>query len=119
MASHRHRGGLRAARERMRMSQRALADRVGQSYVTINRYETGRVSPTVEHALVIAQALGTGVEALFSADHTNEDMMEMASGVAATGLQMEAPAIEALKDDLYRIYDETLALRLMRPDVNG
>src|SRR4051812_5697551 len=112
MAQNRRRGRLRAARERAQISQRALADRVGQSYVTINRYETGRLRPTVEHALAIAQALHTSVEALFGAERTDEDVIEMANDVRITGLQIEAPAIEALKDDLYRIYDDTLALRL-------
>ena len=36
-----HREGMRAARLRARISQQKLANEVGQSYVTISRYESG------------------------------------------------------------------------------
>lgn len=56
---------MRAARLRAGISQQKLADEVGQSYVTISRYESGQSEPSVSHALAIARALGTTVEDAF------------------------------------------------------
>jgi putative transcriptional regulator len=56
---------MRAARLRAGLTQQELADEVGQSYVTISRYEGGQSEPSVSHALAIARALGTTVEDAF------------------------------------------------------
>ena len=60
------------------MSQQKLADEVGQSYVTISRYEAGANEPYVSHAIAIARALGTTVEDLFGADPMNDTSKEEA-----------------------------------------
>jgi putative transcriptional regulator len=59
---------MRAARLKAGISQQQLADEVGQSYVTISRYESGQSEPSVSHALAIARALGTTVENAFGDD---------------------------------------------------
>src|SRR3954454_2671409 len=56
---------MRAARLKVGISQEQLALEVGQSYVTISRYESGVSEPSVSHALAIARALGTTVENVF------------------------------------------------------
>ena len=38
---------LKQYREKMFLSQRDLADELGVSYVTINRWETGKFDPTI------------------------------------------------------------------------
>lgn len=67
MASE-NREGMRGARLRAGISQQKLAEEVGQSYVTISRYESGQSEPSVSHALAIARALGTTVEDAFGDD---------------------------------------------------
>lgn len=39
---------LKQYREKMFLSQRDLADELGVSYVTINRWETGKFDPTLK-----------------------------------------------------------------------
>ena len=39
---------LKQYREKMFLSQRDLADELGVSYVTINRWETGKFDPTIK-----------------------------------------------------------------------
>lgn len=56
---------LRRARERARLSQAELADRVGVSRQLIGNAEAGRHAPAVDTALRIAAVLGESVEALF------------------------------------------------------
>lgn len=48
------------------MSQEQLAEVAGVSQSEISAIETGKVTPTVYVALVLAHALATTVEALFS-----------------------------------------------------
>ena len=69
---------LRAARQKAGISQQRLADEVGQSYVTISRYESGESEPSVSHAIAIARALGTTVEAAFGDDRTDNTIKEEA-----------------------------------------
>ncbi len=51
--------------ERDELSQQRLAEMVGVSRQTIVAIERGDYSPSVKLALLLAQALGTTVEALF------------------------------------------------------
>ena len=39
---------LKQYREQMFLSQRDLADELGVSYVTVNRWETGKFDPTIK-----------------------------------------------------------------------
>ena len=39
---------LKQYREKMLLSQRDLVDELGVSYVTINRWETGKFNPTIK-----------------------------------------------------------------------
>ena len=39
---------LKQYREKMFLSQRDLADELGVSYVTINRWDTGKFDPTIK-----------------------------------------------------------------------
>ena len=51
--------------ERGELSQQALADMVGVSRQTIVSIERGDYAPSVKLALLLAEKLGTTVEALF------------------------------------------------------
>lgn len=57
---------LKAARKLRGLSQHALADRLGMGYVSVNRWENGVQSPTLETIVRIAEALQVTPEALLS-----------------------------------------------------
>ncbi len=59
---------LRAVREQRRLSQQALAQRVGISRQSLSAIEAGRHSPSVAHALRLATTLRCSVEDLFAPD---------------------------------------------------
>lgn len=56
---------LRVIRKEMGMSQEELARRMGMSYMTIRRWETGQRSPRAEEIKRLAAILGVGEEALW------------------------------------------------------
>lgn len=56
---------LKAERERLDLTQAALAERIGVSRKTINTVENGVFVPSTILALKLAAALGRPVEALF------------------------------------------------------
>lgn len=58
-------GLLRSWRERRGWSLRELGERSGVSYVTIQRIEAGRMSPTVGTLEKLARALGIEARDLF------------------------------------------------------
>lgn len=57
---------VREYRERVEMTQQALADQIGAGRVTINRIEHGRQVPTLDIASRIAGALGASLDELFA-----------------------------------------------------
>ncbi|PTS88878.1 transcriptional regulator [Sphingomonas sp. HMWF008] len=59
---------LKAERERLELTQAALAERVGVSRKTINTVENGVFIPSTILALKLAAALDRPVEALFRLD---------------------------------------------------
>lgn len=59
---------LKAERERLDLTQAALAERVGVSRKTINTVENGVFIPSTILALKLAAALDRPVEALFRLD---------------------------------------------------
>jgi putative transcriptional regulator len=59
---------LKAERERLDLTQAALAERIGVSRKTINTVENGIFVPSTILALKLAAALGRPVEALFRLD---------------------------------------------------
>ena len=59
---------LKAERERLDLTQAALAERVGVSRKTINTVENGVFVPSTILALKLAAALGRPVESLFRLD---------------------------------------------------
>ena len=56
---------LKQDRERLGLTQAALAERIGVSRKTVNTVENGVFVPSTILALKLAQALGRPVEALF------------------------------------------------------
>jgi putative transcriptional regulator len=62
------RNTLKAERERLDLTQAALAERVGVSRKTINTVENGVFVPSTILALKLAAALDRPVEALFQLD---------------------------------------------------
>lgn len=59
---------LKDERDRLGLTQAALAERVGVSRKTINTVENGIFVPSTILALKLAAALGRSVEALFRVD---------------------------------------------------
>ena len=59
------RNRLKAERERLGLTQAALAERVGVSRKTINTVENGVFVPSTILALKLARAVGRSVEAIF------------------------------------------------------
>jgi DNA-binding XRE family transcriptional regulator len=57
-----------AARRRARLSQQALAEKIGAGRQSIARIEAGRQMPSVEIALAISHALGESAESLFGGE---------------------------------------------------
>lgn len=57
---------LRVARAGLRLTQEALARRIGVSRQTINAIEAGKYVPSTVLALKLAQVFGQSVEQLFA-----------------------------------------------------
>lgn len=75
-------GRLKKARESKGLFQRDVADFVGITQSTVNRYETDGVkAPQIKHLELFAKFYGTTVEELtsnpYSLDHIPEELMEM------------------------------------------
>lgn len=62
-------GLVRQWRERRGWSLRELGSRAGVSYVTLQRIETGAMSPTVATLEKVARALGVTARDLFPRGH--------------------------------------------------
>ena len=56
---------LRALREKMNVSQAKLAKEIGVTQATVNRYETGRATPTVETLLWYAEHFDVSLDYIF------------------------------------------------------
>lgn len=69
---------LKAAREMRNMSQRSLADKLHMSFVSVNRWENGIMSPTLETIVKISEALDVPSEALLT-EVGNEILLSAAS----------------------------------------
>lgn len=61
---------IRRARERSGMSREALAVRIGRSYASVARIETGSQRPPLDTLDAIARATGTTAAKLLSARRT-------------------------------------------------
>jgi helix-turn-helix motif len=55
-------------RKALNLTQRQLAEKVGITYQSLQRYEKGTVLPIVDIAIKLAEALDTTVENLFISD---------------------------------------------------
>lgn len=55
---------IKEIRKRLNMSQAELAEKLGTSIPTVNRYENGKRSPNLETAEKIAKTLGCKVDDL-------------------------------------------------------
>ncbi len=55
---------IKEIRKRLNMSQTDLAEKLGTSIPTVNRYENGKRSPDLETAAKIAKALGCKIDDL-------------------------------------------------------
>ena len=61
---------MRAAREKVGLSQQALADQIGMTRGNYARIEQGRTNVTLDTMLRIAAGLGARVEIVFKAAQT-------------------------------------------------
>lgn len=64
---------LRYALANCRMKQRELATKLGVTRQTISLYSNGKMPPTLENAIAIAEALGVSLDWLFPSEITEED----------------------------------------------
>ena len=56
-------------RKAQNLTQRQLAEKVGITYQSLQRYEKGTVLPVVDSAIKLAEALNTTVDQLFIRDN--------------------------------------------------
>ena len=56
-------------RKAQNLTQRQLAEKVGITYQSLQRYEKGTVLPVVDIAVKLAEALNTTVDQLFIRDN--------------------------------------------------
>ena len=56
-------------RKAQNLTQRQLAEKVGITYQSLQRYEKGTVLPVVDIAIKLAEALNTTVDQLFIRDN--------------------------------------------------
>lgn len=59
---------LKEKRKVLNLTQKQVADKLGISWQSYQRYEKNEVAPTVYNALKIARALNSTVEEIFSID---------------------------------------------------
>ena len=79
--------GLRWIRERRGLTLQQIEDLTGISFNTISRYERGVISPNIDTALKIAQALGVTVDELLNGPANQELDVKIIMGVKSlTGL---------------------------------
>lgn len=57
---------LRQLRESQHLSREQLATSTGRSFTTVVRWETGRVVPSLEAVVAIAEALSCPIDDLFT-----------------------------------------------------
>ncbi|WP_419809231.1 helix-turn-helix transcriptional regulator [Sphingomonas sp.] len=62
---------IKAERDRLNLTQAALAEKVGVSRKTINTVENGVFIPSTLLSLKLAEALGQGVDRLFWIDRAD------------------------------------------------
>jgi len=63
---------MKAARARLDMSQKALAEAIGTSRQTVNAIEQGEYNPTIKLCRAICRALGCTLDELFWEDDVDE-----------------------------------------------
>ncbi|MBQ6983076.1 MAG: helix-turn-helix transcriptional regulator [Synergistaceae bacterium] len=73
--------GLRWIRERRGLTLQQIEDLTGISFNTISRYERGVISPNIDTALKIAQALGVTVDELLNGSANQELDVKIIMGV--------------------------------------
>ena len=79
--------GLRWIRERRGLTLQQIEDLTGISFNTISRYERGVISPNIDTALKIAQALGVTVDELLNGSANQELDVKIIMGLKSlTGL---------------------------------
>ena len=91
-------------RKRRDWSQRELAERVGTSDQVISRYERGEMTPSVEVAARIAQALEVSLDylaGLSEAGHLDRRMLQRLDAIEQMGPEDQA-AVLRLLDALIR-----------------
>lgn len=64
---------LRYLRDRAGLSQKALADLIGVSQQSINKYENHNIEPDIDTLIALADVLGTSVDYLIGHSAANEE----------------------------------------------
>lgn len=103
--------GLRGARKRAALSQRALQDRSGISYVNVSRIENGQPA-TPETVEKLAWALGTDAEELYGGEgQANSDLAYL---VRSMGHEVEPYFTElSIRDGKALVTYESAYIRLL------
>lgn len=103
---------IRAARKGKKISQEALAERMGVTTAAISRYENGTRQPTIETLESIAKGLGIHIVALLAPDadmFTEEELEAAAKGIKAAVRWDPKSAVASRGDALIAIGDEVFA----------
>ena len=64
---------LKQLRERAKMSQQAVADHIGVSQQSINKYENQPIEPDIEHLIALADLFNTTIDYLVGRDTSPQE----------------------------------------------
>lgn len=93
---------VRDARERMHMTQRALADATGLSQATVSRIEGGIRDPKMNEVLAIAWATGASVSEITGRSDVRDRVRCVARATGGTSMEaMRRELIHYLEVDAY------------------
>jgi transcriptional regulator with XRE-family HTH domain len=91
---------LKKAREKVGLSQRALAEKVGIPQSHVSKIESGKISPTISNLIEIARVLGFE---LMAVPKKYVSVVEGLSRDTANSLESQKPAytLDPIDEDLF------------------
>lgn len=93
---------IKESRERVRLSQEALAQRIGVSQPTISDWENSKTEPTVDNMRTLAVELGVWFEWLVTGRGSREYHPSVQEPQREYRVQPEPPAEEQSLQTIYR-----------------
>lgn len=99
---------IKQSRIKSKLSQQDLANRVGVSHSTLNRWEAGHREPKRDHLESLAKALSVTVEWLMLGDQASSDVAYMSSSQSQANFQQN---YEDIQSSFYQPRQETVMLK--------